>query len=60
MELHPMLTNKNNMTPTLVEEIKDADFEYDEEDEDQHQANKHKVEELMQDLSIWVQENHPD
>eukprot|EP00957_Ditylum_brightwellii_P045535 3452275-Ditylum_brightwellii.AAC.1 len=48
------------MTPTLVEEIKEVDFEYKEKSEDQRQANKHKAEELMQDLSIWVQENYPD
>eukprot|EP00957_Ditylum_brightwellii_P121247 9246157-Ditylum_brightwellii.AAC.1 len=60
MELHLTLTNKGIFTPTLVGDIKDVMFEYENEDEEQMTANTQKAEVLRQELKAWVQENYPD
>eukprot|EP00957_Ditylum_brightwellii_P069004 5237966-Ditylum_brightwellii.AAC.1 len=60
MKLHPTLTNKGIFTPTLVGDIKDVMFKYENEDEEQMTANTQKAKVLKQELKAWVQEKHPD
>eukprot|EP00957_Ditylum_brightwellii_P094144 7167773-Ditylum_brightwellii.AAC.1 len=61
IKLHPMFTNKGNMTMSLAGAIKEVDLEYAYEDEDneQDEENQKKVANLRKDMSAWMKEHHP-